>query len=103
MTRRYLVPLLFVTTLSVSADVSLPKVIETYCSGCHNGRMRSPSGTLLDQFDATRISADREVWSRAYRQLQAGAMPPAGAPRPDRETYDATLQFIERAMGADTK
>jgi hypothetical protein len=59
------------------------KVIDTYCSGCHNGRIRSPSGILLDpfdaaQFDVEKISASPDVWSRAYRQLQAGTMPPVG-------------------------
>ena len=44
------------------------------CAGCHNGSMRSPSGALLDRFDAEQISASPEVWSQAYRQLQAGTM-----------------------------
>jgi hypothetical protein len=44
-------------------DVS--KAIDTYCSGCHNGRMRSPGGALLDQFDAAGIPAAPELWSRA--------------------------------------
>src|ERR1700752_1326453 len=56
-----------------------PSVIERYCAGCHNGRMRSPSGVLLDQFDATQISSRPDLWVRAYRQLQAGTMPPSGA------------------------
>ena len=79
------------------------KMIDTYCSGCHNGRMRSPSNVLLDQFDATRITENPEVWSRAYRQLQAGTMPPVGAPRPDQATYDAVLNSIEQALNVDAK
>ena len=103
MTSRSLVPLLCLslTSLSAQTDPDVSKVIGTYCSGCHNGRMRSPSGILLDQFDAAWISASPDVWSRAYRQLQAGTMPPVGAPRPDRATYDAVLSSIER--GLDTK
>lgn len=84
-------------------DADLTKLIGTYCSACHNGRMRSPSGALLDQLDATQISAKPEVWAKAYRQLQAGAMPPFGAPRPDRTTVDAALASIEQAMGVDQK
>jgi len=68
--------------LAQSPNVS--QVIDTYCSRCHNGLMRSPSGILLDQFDAARISASPDVWSRVYRQLQAGTMPPVGASRPAR-------------------
>ena len=63
--------------------------------------MRSPSGALLDHFDTARISENPDMWTRAYRQLQAGTMPPVGAPRPDRPAYDALLASIEAALGAD--
>src|SRR5579872_882820 len=98
-TSRYLVPLLCVSGLSAQTSANVSKVIDTYCSGCHNGQMRSGSGVLLDQFDATAISTKPEVWTRAYRQLQAGTMPPVGASRPDRATYDAALVSIEQGLG----
>jgi hypothetical protein len=104
MTSRYLLPLLCLTSLSrltslpAQTPVDTSKVIETYCSGCHNGRMRSPSGALLEELDVASISANPDVWARAYRQLQAGTMPPAGARRPDRATYDAVLASIEQAL-----
>jgi hypothetical protein len=41
------------------------KVISTYCGGCHNGVMRSPSGALLDRFDTGRIVENPDVWTRA--------------------------------------
>jgi hypothetical protein len=77
--------------------------IETYCATCHNGRLRAPSGPLLDRLDASRIANNPELWSRAYRQLQAGAMPPAGSPRPDRATVDAVLIAIEQALETQAK
>jgi hypothetical protein len=100
LTSRYLIPLLCVTSLSAQTGGNVSKVFDTYCSGCHNGSMRSPAGILLDEFDAAhfdiaKISASPDVWSRAYRQLQAGAMPPVGAPRPDRATYEAVLASLE--------
>lgn len=76
-------------------------IVGTYCAGCHNGVMRSPSGALLDQFDTARISENPAMWTRAYRQLQAGTMPPVGAPRPDRAAYDQVLRTIEAGVGAD--
>jgi hypothetical protein len=100
MTSRYFVPLLCLTSLSAQTGLNVAKVIDTYCSGCHDGSMRSPSRMVLDQFDAGRISASPEVWSRAYRQLQAGTMPPVGASRPDRATYDAVLASIEQDLSA---
>jgi Protein of unknown function (DUF1592)/Protein of unknown function (DUF1588) len=103
LTSRCIVALLCLTNLSAQTGVNVSKVVGSYCSGCHNGRMRSPSDVLLDQFDTARISASPDVWSRAYRQLQAGAMPPVGAPRPDRATYDALLTSIEQAWFEQTR
>ena len=77
-------------------------IAQVYCAGCHNGVMRSPSGALLDHLDTTRIADDPDVWARAYRQLQAGTMPPSGAPRPDRAARAAVLASIETALGAAT-
>jgi hypothetical protein len=95
-------------SLSISGRQTTPKsnvpnVVDTYCATCHNGSMRSPSGVLLDQFEAARIAEKPEVWARAYRQLQAGTMPPVGAPRPDRATYDAVLTSIEQELISKTK
>jgi hypothetical protein len=99
---------LFAGSPSTSGGQTPPKsnvadVVAKYCSGCHNGSMRSPSGVLLDQFDAAQIAEKPDVWARAYRQLQAGAMPPVGAPRPDRATYDALLSSIEQAWSPGPK
>ena len=82
-------------------STAMRTVIGTYCAGCHNGVMRSPSGALLDQFDTAAIPENPDVWTRAYRQLQAGTMPPAGTPRPDRRAYDALLLSIEAGLGVD--
>src|SRR5262249_54559304 len=71
----------------------------TYCAGCHNGRLKSVLGTVLESFDTTRIPETAGVWSRAYRQMQAGTMPPVGAPRPDRATTNAVLASLENALG----
>jgi hypothetical protein len=92
--------LVVLATSSVSAqgDPSLSSVVGTYCASCHNGRLRSSSGLLLEAFDAGDVAARPELWARAYRQLQAGAMPPVGSPRPARGSVDAALVAIERAL-----
>ena len=94
--------LLVLASASVSAqgDVRLSSVVGTYCASCHNGRLRSPSGLLLEAFDAGQVADHPVLWARAYRQLQAGAMPPVGSPRPDRAAVDAALLAIEKALGA---
>src|SRR5215213_4862376 len=83
------------TASSPPADPRVAAAVGTYCAGCHNGRAKSPTGVVLEPFDAERIAEDRDVWSRAYRQLLAGTMPPVGVPRPDRATYDAVVASVE--------
>lgn len=78
-----------------------PAIVAAYCAGCHNGVTRSPSGALLDQFDPARIADHPDMWTRAYRQLQAGTMPPVGARRPDRSGYQTVLTSIEAGLGAN--
>lgn len=77
-------------------------VVGTYCAGCHNGVRKSPSGAVLDTFDVARIAERRDVWVRAYRQLQAGTMPPVGAARPDKPGVAAVLGAIMDALDTDT-
>ncbi len=98
MNGRYLFPLLCLSSLAAQTP-NLSKVVDTYCGDCHDGQQRSPSGALLDKLDAAQISVNPKVWSRAYRQLQAGTMPPVGSPRPDRATYNAVLASIEQGLG----
>ena len=98
MTSRYLLPLFCFSSLCAQ---NLPKVMESYCGDCHDGVQRSPSRAMLEKFDPAQISANPNLWSLAYRQLQAGTMPPAGAPRPDRATYDGVLVSIEQGLGAN--
>jgi len=102
--------LVVLATASVSAQDAAPSksgalssVVGTYCATCHNGRLRSPSGLLLEAFDPMRIADHPELWARAYRQLQAGAMPPVGSPRPARATVDAALSAIEQALGVQVR
>ena len=84
------------------AEPSAASAFDEYCATCHNGRTRSPSGPVLDQLDATQMASNSKVWAKAYRQLQAGAMPPSGSSRPDGATTNAMLASIETALGART-
>src|SRR5262249_38806312 len=40
-------------------------------------------------------------WEKVLQKLRGGTMPPAGAPRPDRETYTALMGVISSAIDAD--
>ena len=57
-------------------------VLNQYCIACHNQRLRT-AGLALDTLDATKPSANAEVWDGVIGKLRAQSMPPPGRPRPD--------------------
>ncbi|MXY16831.1 MAG: cytochrome c, partial [Acidobacteria bacterium] len=79
-------------------------LLERYCVTCHNDSLRT-AGLSLEALDLGDLRANAETWEKVVLKLRAGMMPPAGRPRPDRETYDRLASFFEtdldRAAAAD--
>ena len=75
----------------------IKSVVDTYCVSCHNDKLRT-SGLSLEGVDTTRPAANAEVWERVVTKLRAGAMPPAGRPRPDAKTYQTTTSWLENEL-----
>ena len=68
-------------------------LLDRYCLGCHSQPAKAagqePARKLtLDDLDVARVAAHADVWERVVRKMRAGMMPPAGARRPDKATYD---------------
>jgi mono/diheme cytochrome c family protein len=83
------------TAATPAADASA--ALKQYCITCHNERLKT-AGLLLDKANLADIPADAELWEKVIRKLRAGTMPPQGAPRPDRATYDHLLSHLETAL-----
>jgi hypothetical protein len=78
-----------------SAQSSNPKAsLDRYCVTCHNDRLKT-AGLSLAAADFTQVGAHAELWEKVVRKLRTGAMPPAGARRPDEATYDAVASWLE--------
>ena len=73
------------------------ELLDRYCVTCHNGRMRT-AGLALDEHDVGAVAAAPAVWETVVRKLRAGAMPPAPRPRPDAETYDRFVGWLEAEL-----
>ncbi|HWA23618.1 MAG TPA: DUF1592 domain-containing protein [Caulobacterales bacterium] len=65
-------------------------LIDQYCLGCHNDRLRT-AGLSLAALDVGHVANDAATWEKVVRKLRTGAMPPVGARRPDRA---AALEFV---------
>jgi hypothetical protein len=73
--------------------------INKYCVTCHNTRLKT-ADLMLDAVDAAHVGANAEVWEKVARKLRSGAMPPAGARRPDQATSDAMVRWLETSLDA---
>jgi Protein of unknown function (DUF1592)/Protein of unknown function (DUF1588)/Protein of unknown function (DUF1587)/Protein of unknown function (DUF1595)/Protein of unknown function (DUF1585) len=86
----------------VSAPAVDPRaLLDKYCVGCHNSRASTTataSGVVLDTADVTRPADDAAMWEKVIRKLRAGAMPPAGLPRPDPATSTAMVAHLESVL-----
>jgi hypothetical protein len=69
----------------VSGEMSLASqqaLVGKYCVGCHNDRTRA-GGFSWNSIDLANPIGNAEASEKVIRKLWAGAMPPAGSPRPD--------------------
>ena len=72
-------------------------VLTRYCLTCHNEKLKT-GGLVLNPADLNRIPATAETWEKVIRKLRAGAMPPAGAPKPDAAAADALRSSLETEL-----
>jgi Protein of unknown function (DUF1592)/Protein of unknown function (DUF1588)/Protein of unknown function (DUF1585)/Protein of unknown function (DUF1587)/Protein of unknown function (DUF1595)/Planctomycete cytochrome C len=79
---------------AAAGAAQLRTVLDTYCIGCHNQRLRT-GGLTLDSVDLTAPGVNPELWERVIAKLRAGSMPPPGRPRPDAATYHALAGWLE--------
>src|SRR5437867_2070289 len=68
--------------------------LNTYCIRCHSGPTPS-AGLHLDALDTANFETNGDTWEKLARKLRHREMPPAGMPRPDAATYDASVKYIE--------
>ena len=80
---------------------ALERTLTQYCATCHNQSNRTTataSGVYLDHADFNRLVENGAMWEKVIRKLRAGAMPPAGMPRPDAAAQDALVSFLETTL-----
>ncbi|HEV8395875.1 MAG TPA: DUF1592 domain-containing protein [Vicinamibacterales bacterium] len=71
--------------------------LDRYCVTCHNQRVRSGELTL-DGLDVANVVPHAATWEKVVRKVRAGAMPPAGMPRPDGATAAALVSELAAAL-----
>jgi mono/diheme cytochrome c family protein len=83
---------------SVSSPFAQQKaVLNRYCQGCHNDKLKT-GGFSLEGLDLATIGKHPDIGEKMVTKLRAGMMPPAGLPRPDAKTYDMLASSIEHQL-----
>jgi mono/diheme cytochrome c family protein len=87
---------LAVTSAAVSATSSRA-LLNDYCVICHNEKLKT-AGLMLDTSDVEHVGAGAEVWEKVVKKVRTGAMPPAGRQRPDKQTFEAFVTWLETEL-----
>lgn len=82
---------------ALAAAAQESAVINRYCLGCHNEKVKS-GGLTLDALRPENAAQHPEAWEKVVRRLRARSMPPASLPRPDERTYGDLLTSLERSL-----
>jgi len=72
-------------------------LIDKYCVGCHNARVKS-GGLVLESLDLAKLADHREIAEKVALKLRSGMMPPLRAPRPDKATLDGLIAWMEQEL-----
>jgi mono/diheme cytochrome c family protein len=84
-------------TSAATPSAQYGAVVKQYCVTCHNDRLKTAE-LSLERLDVANIPAAGEVWEKVIRKLRRGAMPPEGARRPDKSTYDGLTVWLETEL-----
>ena len=85
------------TCILAQGSTEAATLVARYCVTCHNDKGRI-GGLSLQSADVTEVTRNAEIWEKAVRKLRVGAMPPAGAPRPDAAALDHLASYLETSL-----
>ncbi|HTS26305.1 MAG TPA: DUF1592 domain-containing protein [Bryobacteraceae bacterium] len=72
-------------------------LVDQYCAGCHNDKLRSGNMTL-SRLDLAHPGQNAELAEKVIRKVSAGMMPPAGMPRPSAAATKAFVTSLENGI-----
>jgi uncharacterized protein DUF1592/uncharacterized protein DUF1588/uncharacterized protein DUF1587/uncharacterized protein DUF1595/uncharacterized protein DUF1585 len=92
-----LVSAVVVSQAQPTAATTQHAVIQQYCAGCHNDKVKS-GGMTLTGLDLQHPDQNAELAEKVIRKLRVGMMPPPGLPRPDVATTKTLLATLETGI-----
>src|SRR5678809_808098 len=84
-------------TAASNGSVSSQKVLTDYCLECHNDRLKT-AGVSFEAINIERAGNNAELWEQVSRKLRGRTMPPLGRKRPDDNTYNTIVAYLESPL-----
>ena len=78
-------------------EVDLRAFVATYCTSCHNDRLRTGGLSLADP-EVADPARHPEMWEKILHKVGTGQMPPATRPRPDAAALRRILTHVTTAL-----
>jgi mono/diheme cytochrome c family protein len=82
---------------AIASPAAEHELFEQYCFDCHAGPAPE-AGLHLDKLDTAHVEKDADKWELVVRKLRAGMMPPSGMERPDVDTREAMITWLENEL-----
>ena len=81
---------------AASLQTSQRAVLDKYCVTCHSQTAKEKGlvPIALDKLDLSHIGSDAEIWEKVVRKVNAGVMPPPGAPHPDKAASETLTSWL---------
>jgi mono/diheme cytochrome c family protein len=76
---------------------SYQPILTKYCVSCHDDR-RKTADLSLQNIDLNDTAAHAAILEKVVKKLRSRAMPPAGLPRPDENTYTGMTAALETEL-----
>lgn len=82
---------------AITSPMQERSYFQAYCFKCHSGP-QAQMGMGIDKLDTANVEKNAEKWEKVVRKLRAGMMPPSGQNRPDHQTYEAMIVYLENEL-----
>ncbi len=73
-------------------------ILAKYCSGCHGPTQAKGGFNLAKYPDEAAVRKDLKAWRKALGQVESGAMPPEGKPRPSDAELAAVVGSLQSLL-----
>jgi hypothetical protein len=82
---------------AVCAPTPQRALLDQYCTGCHNQKVKT-AAVALDTLDVAKVGDGAATWEKVLRKVRSGEMPPPNLPRATEAATASFTTWLESAL-----